>query len=144
MDNKYTGYRQGNIVKAHLLLGDYWMQIVAIEENKVQVLLTSILAGHQAPIKVAIEDLERIEIDAEIIRHNGAQFRTLFRFFSDSDSNKQKVRYTEHLKPIIEIKGLKDMLDKGKSFYLDALQNYLEDNLQMREVDISSITDKLL
>lgn len=76
------------------------------------------------------------------IKNSGTGYRTIFdnehpeeeRIVGLNDESPQIILFNG-----IELKGFKDVLESGKSFWLNALQNYLNENENVKVVDIPSI-----
>ena len=149
---KVTKFRKENIVKCPLL-GDYWMAIKDFQEDG-GVSLNALMTNNN-PIKAKIDEIERVEISEKV--WNSTYFRFLFHFYDkegnalneqmfnelfkkESDNVVRKNFYDEPNPKIMfgafEIKGLMEMIKEGKTFYLDELQNYLNDSQGETEVNI--------
>ena len=73
---KVTKFRKENIVKCPLL-GDYWMEIKDFQEDG-GVSLNALMTNNN-PIKVKIDEIERVEISEKV--WNSTYFRFLFHFY---------------------------------------------------------------
>jgi hypothetical protein len=159
---KYKYFRKGNYVR--IGQDKFWKKIANDIQQDGEVHLERVLPvdNSEIPDDIKIQDLKEVEINAQIWEDD--QFRFLFKFEGDDVAYKQqhgnelkqseinhfhaRGYYKEPYDPKIlfekrELKRLKKaIIEDGKRFFLNQLQNYLEDN-NLEEVDIPSTIDQI-